>query len=198
MLTVEDLSTLILAPVGFSLAPGECLAVRGASGAGKTVLLRAVADLDPSDGRVTLDGIPREAMAAPEWRRQVRYLAAEPAWWTESVAGHFPHRASALPLLERLLLPAALLDAPVARLSTGERQRLALARTLQQVPRVLLADEPTAALDAAAVTAVEALVAELRHGGMAVLWVTHDPAQARRVATRALVMEAGQVREEAP
>jgi putative ABC transport system ATP-binding protein len=87
---------------------------------------------------------------------------------------------------------------PITRLSTGERLRLALVRALMVRPRVLLLDEPTAALDAASMTAVESLIKTRMQAGMAVLWVTHDAEQARRVAHRLLVVEAGQVREEAP
>lgn len=194
MLTVEGLSSAVLAPASFTLAEGECVVVRGESGSGKTVLLRALADLDPSVGRVSLDGVLRDEVPAPVWRRRVRYMAAEPAWWHDRVACHFADWPAARPLAERLRLPAGIGEAPLARLSTGERQRLALLRALQPAPRVLLADEPTAALDAAAVSAVEELIGEMRAAGMGVLWVSHDPAQARRVACRALEVVAGAVR----
>lgn len=196
MLTVRGLSTRVLAATSFDLAPGQCIAVRGPSGAGKTVLLRALADLDPSGGEVSLDGVRREDVPAPQWRRRVRYLAAEPAWWEDTVAPHFSDWHAALPLIERLMLPPGIGDAAVGRLSTGERQRLALVRSLAQPPRVLLADEPTAALDPKATAAAEALIEERRAGGMAILWVSHDPAQARRVAKRVLTVDAGHVSEE--
>ncbi len=84
------------------------------------------------------------------------------------------------------------------RLSTGERLRLALVRALIVRPRVLLLDEPTAALDAASVMAVESLIKTRMRAGLAVLWVTHDAEQAKRVAHRLLVVEAGQVEERVP
>src|SRR5213595_3783033 len=71
MLQVRDLRSRILKPASFSLSAGEALAVRGPSGAGKTLLLRAVADLDPNEGLVTLDGRDRSIFAGPEWRRLV-------------------------------------------------------------------------------------------------------------------------------
>src|SRR3954451_12461823 len=85
---------------------------------------------------------------------------------------------------------------PISRLSTGERLRLALIRALIMRPKVLLLDEPTAALDAASATAVEALMSSRMRAGLGVLWVTHDPAQARRMAHRQLLVENGCVREE--
>lgn len=195
MLEVKDLATPCLGGVSFTLDDGECVAVRGRSGAGKSLLLRALADLDPVVGQVALDGIAREAVSGPEWRRRVRYLAAEPGWWSERVDEHFAQWPP--PGLERMLLSPGVAETPVSRLSTGERQRLALVRALERVPRVLLADEPTAALDAAATAAVEAWIAELRQGGMAVLWVSHDPQQAARVASRTLVVADGRVEEAA-
>jgi len=195
MLKLVDLSRPGLQPVSLTLADGECVVVTGPSGSGKSLLLRAIADLDPSDGRVSLDGVDREAMPAPIWRSRICYLAAEPGWWAETIAEHFPDWAAALPLIERLLLPSAIGAAATMRCSTGERQRLALARALVRRPRVLLLDEPTAALDAATRDVVEALLAEYRAEGMAMLWVSHDADQARRVAIRRLSVEGGLVTE---
>ena len=89
MFQVRDLRTSILKPASFSLSAGEALAVRGPSGAGKTLLLRAVADLDPNEGLVTLDGRDRSTIAGPEWRRLVGYVPAEPGWWADTVGEHF-------------------------------------------------------------------------------------------------------------
>ncbi|MGO8951991.1 MAG: ATP-binding cassette domain-containing protein [Rhodomicrobium sp.] len=195
MLQVENLSVPGLAPVSFSLQTGECVAIRGPSGAGKTLLLRAIADLDPNSGNVRLDGVDRSALPAPLWRQRVGYLPAEPGWWADRIGEHFSGWSGALALVQRLGLPADAKDWPVARASTGERARLALARALMAAPQVLLLDEPTAALDAASVVAAEALIAERVRGGLSVLWVTHDAAQAGRVAKRGLLVEAGEVRE---
>jgi putative ABC transport system ATP-binding protein len=198
LLQVRDLRTSILKPASFSLSAGEALAVRGPSGAGKTLLLRAVADLDPNEGLVTLDGRDRSTIAGPEWRRLVGYVPAEPGWWADTVGEHFGEWEAALALVRELGLREAAKAWPIARLSTGERLRLALVRALMVCPRVLLLDEPTAALDAASVTAVESLIKTRTEAGLAVLWVTHDAEQAKRVAHRLLVVEAGQAREEAP
>ena len=172
--------------------------MRGPSGAGKTLLLRAVADLDPNEGLVTLDGRDRSTIAGPEWRRLVGYVPAEPGWWADTVGEHFGEWTAALAFLRDLGFPEQTKAWPITRLSTGERLRLALARALVLRPKVLLLDEPTAALDVASAAAVEALINARLRTGLAVLWVTHDPEQAKRVAHRLLVVEAGQVREEAP
>jgi putative ABC transport system ATP-binding protein len=198
MLQVRDLRTSVLKPTSFSLSAGEALAVRGPSGAGKTLLLRAVADLDPNEGVVTLDGRDRSTIAGPEWRRLVGYMPAEPGWWADTVGEHFGEWTSALAFVRDLGFPEETKAWPITRLSTGERQRLALARALMMLPKVLLLDEPTAALDVASVAAVEALINARMRAGLAVLWVTHDAEQAKRVAHRLVVVEAGQVREEAP
>ncbi len=195
MLSVTDLTRLGLGPLSFTMAAGECLALRGPSGAGKSLLLRAIADLDPNEGRVSLDGESREDMPAPDWRRRVAYLAAEPGWWADKVADHFADWQAARPLVEALGLPADCGDWPVARLSTGEKQRLAQARSLLMEPRALLLDEPTSGLDPDAVERVEALIRARQEAGAAVLWVTHDRVQAQRVARRWLEIDKGQLRE---
>lgn len=191
MLSVRDLTTPVLKPTTLAVEAGTCVAVQGPSGSGKSVLLRAIADLDPNQGAVRLDENARESMPAPAWRRLVAYVAAESGWWSERVDEHFADPRSALPFIKALGLPAASLEWPVARLSTGERQRLALARTLAQRPRALLLDEPTAALDEAAVDRAEALLRTEMARGVAILLVTHSPAQAKRLAQRTMRMEGG-------
>jgi phosphate-transporting ATPase len=161
------------------------------------LLLRALADLDPSDGEVYLDGRDRMTISGPAWRRQVGYLPAEPGWWVDTVGAHFADWPAALAVARRLGFSLDPWGWPIARLSTGERLRLALVRALMVEPKVLLLDEPTAALDPASVVAVEALIATQLKMGLAVLWVTHDLAQARRIAARRLVVSDRQVREEA-
>ena len=198
MLIVENLIRPGLEPVSLCLETGECVALCGPSGAGKSLLLRAIADLDPCrGGRVSLDGMDRDGVTAPEWRRNVCYLAAEPGWWADKVGEHFPDWSVAAPLAQELLLPSDIGDAAVSRLSTGERQRLALVRALVRRPRVMLLDEPTAALDNTARDAVEHMLAAARADGVSLLWVTHDAAQAGRVASRRFDIAKGKLREAA-
>ena len=125
-------------------------------------------------------------------------MPAEPGWWADTVGEHFGEWTAALAFVRDLGFPEESKGWPIARLSTGERLRLALVRALTMRPKVLLLDEPTAALDAASVAAVESVIKARMRTGLAVLWVTHDAEQAKRVAHRLLVVEAGQAREEAP
>ena len=180
-LRAAGLRSALAGPFDLSLASGACLAVMGPSGAGKSLLLRMLADLDEHSGEAWLDGAPRSGFAPPEWRRRVGYLAAESGWWLERVGEHFATAPSRL--LGELGLPADILGRAVALCSTGERQRLALARTLAGEPAALLLDEPTGALDAASVAAVESVLQARLRLGVAMVVVTHDPGQAARLGS---------------
>jgi ABC-type iron transport system FetAB ATPase subunit len=182
-----------LAPVSLDLSAGECGAIVGPSGSGKSLLLRQVADLDPGHGEVELDGKPRSGMRGYEWRRQVVYCQAEAGWWDDHVAPHFPDCTQAEALMQTLGVSPEKLDTLVHELSTGERQRLGLARALAQQPRVLVLDEPTAALDQAATARVETALQHFLNGGAAILMVTHNPEQANRLARRTWRMAHGQL-----
>jgi len=164
LLRIDQLKAAPLPPLTFTVGDGECLIVEGPSGSGKTRLLRAIADLDPASGHVFLNGAERNEMTGPQWRRKVRYLSAEPQWWTQTPQSAFSaakEDKAAQDRIARLLtslgLQPALLDKPVASLSTGERQRLALVRGIVDEPTVLLLDEPVSALD----IPTAALVSEL-------------------------------------
>ncbi|CTQ52211.1 putative ABC transporter ATP-binding protein YbbL [Roseibium album] len=194
MLTIKDLQTPLIGPVDLSLKSGHCAAISGPSGAGKSLLLRAISDLDENTGHVSLDGTTRDALPAPEWRRKVAYVPAESGWWAENVQDHFVET----PNLAELLQAAALSNAlswQVSRLSTGERQRLALVRALQLNPDVLLLDEPTSALDPSSVARVEALLKARLEAGCAVLLVSHDPDQPSRLEAHRYYMNSGELFE---
>jgi putative ABC transport system ATP-binding protein len=197
MLDVRNLQRLTLGPVDLSIGAREVVALQGASGSGKTMLMRALADLDPAQGQVTLDGVDREAMTGPDWRRAVAWVPAEAGWWAETIREHFSDWAATASLIEELDLPSDCGDWAVSRASTGERQRLALIRAIVLQPRVLLLDEPTSGLDGYSVARVEALIARLADNGTAVLWTTHDNDQARRVASRTLFLKDGKPGEAA-
>ncbi|WP_424915279.1 ABC transporter ATP-binding protein [Achromobacter mucicolens] len=191
LLRLRGLYSERLAPVSLDLAAGECAAVVGASGSGKSLLLRQIADLDPGHGEAELDGRRRSAMRGFEWRRQVVYCQAEAGWWDDHVSAHYVDRAEAVGVMSRLGLAEDKFDAQVHELSTGERQRMGLARALLQKPRVLLLDEPTAALDEVATALVEAELARFLTCGGGILIVTHSAEQAGRLARRSWRMTQG-------
>ena len=191
MLQVTDIKRPGLQPVSFELAPGQALAVTGASGAGKTLLLRAIADLDPNDGQLVLDGVARSDLPAPQWRCKVGFVPAESGWWGDTVGDHFAAGSLNAEALERIGLPGEAGMWSVTRLSTGERQRLSLLRMLLLQPRVLLLDEPTAALDAESTRHVEAELKRHLAADGYLVFVSHDRDQVARLADLNLPLENG-------
>ena len=196
-LRVENLRIHDIGPVSFAVAPGECLGVSGPSGSGKTLMLRAIADMEIHGGYVYLDGQEQARVHAPEWRREVALLPAESMWWFETVGEHFS-QADSTPY-DRLGFDSQVFRWPVSRLSSGERQRLALARLLLNQPRVLLLDEPTANLDPDNVVRVEQLVKNyLVEKQAACLWVTHARDQIERIASHAWRLDTDGLKKELP
>ena len=189
-LRIDRLATQLIGPISFDIAAGECLALMGPSGVGKSLLLRAIVDLDPSTGNVMVGSCARNDMPACEWRKIVALVPAESGWWADRVGEHFPAKSDATELFGKLGL-AGSFEWDVSRLSTGERQRLALARALCRRPKVLLLDEPTSSLDDQARGLVEGVIRACCGDGMAVLLVTHDRSQAERMAARILRMSSG-------
>ena len=199
-LRLDGLSTMLLREVDLTLAAGERLFLSGASGSGKSLLLRAVADLDPHRGEVWLDELPRSRLTPPEWRRRVGLLPAESHWWAETVGEHWRAPAAGSPI--EALLVALGFDVDVSgwaitRLSTGERQRLALARLLLNQPQALLLDEATANLDSVNRERVETVLEDYRVAhATAMLWVSHDPEQRVRLGGRRLIIRESRLEPE--
>ena len=159
------------------------MGISAPSGAGKTLLLRAIADLDSHSGKIFLDDNECNQVPAPEWRRQVGLLLTESQWWYDTVGEHFS--AIEETALQRLGLALDVLKWPVSRLSSGERHRLAVLRLLGNKPNVLLLDEPTANLDSENTALVESLLKDYRQSsGAPTMWVCHNPEQLNRVADR--------------
>jgi ABC-type iron transport system FetAB ATPase subunit len=182
-LLVRRLKSALAGPFDFAVAAGACAVISGPSGSGKSLFLRMIADLDPSEGEVRLNGTERHALDGPAWRRMVPYVPAEAGWWLDAVADHFAlgARDQARKLAADFGLVEGQFDAPVARLSTGEKQRLAVIRALVLDAPALLLDEPTSALDEEAAGRVETALKARLAKGCVIVMVSHDAAQAKRL-----------------
>jgi len=189
----------VLHGVDLDLVRGRVTALAGPSGAGKTTLLRCLVRLEePAGGQVLLEGLDARAVDPCVLRRRVGLVAQAAVMLPGDVAANVGYGldASTNELSRSLAavgLPGEMLKRDAGGLSAGEAARVALARALARTPAALLLDEPTAALDASAARVVEEHVRALAAGGLAVLLVGHDSAQARRMADRAVVLDGGRV-----
>ena len=208
-ITVRFGTREIVRDASLALNPGELVALVGPNGAGKTTLMRALAGLITADGAIALDGKPMQSLKARERARAIAYLPQGHVFhWPMSVAsivmlGRAPHAdtfssttpddraavARALAMTET----EAFADRAVTTLSGGERARVALARALATQAGVLLADEPTAALDPRHQLTVMELLRQAAHAGGAVLAIMHDLTLAARFADRVAVMDRGAI-----
>ena len=182
----------VLDRLDLDLAPGSFTALLGRSGSGKTTLLRTLAGLDPAEG-VT---VPRPTSVVFQ---EPRLLPWAPVWQNVMLGLDGPGaRSRAAEALQEVGL-ARHADAWPLTLSGGEAARVALARALVRAPRLLLLDEPFAALDALTRLRMHALVLDLwRRHGPAVLLVTHDVDEALALADRVLVLENGRIAADLP
>jgi putative ABC transport system ATP-binding protein len=196
--------------VSMEIGPGESVAIMGPSGSGKSTLLNLIAGLDrPTSGAVTVGGERVDTLSetglARYRRRQVGMIF------------QFFNLLDDMTVIDNVLLPAQLAGVPAAkararagellaalrihahrdaypaRLSGGERQRVAIARALVNRPALLLADEPTGALDTAAGEAIGELLLDLNSSGQTLILVTHNPDLAARYARRVINIVDGQL-----
>jgi iron complex transport system ATP-binding protein len=204
----------VVTDVSLRLDRGELVALVGPNGAGKTTLMRALAGLLPATGEIRLDEKPLTALSPRERARMIAYLPQGHAFhWPMPVQaivalGREPHgdafsrRTDADRAAVAHALAAtgteAFVARPVTTLSGGERARVALARALATEAPLLLADEPTAALDPRHQLVVMRLLRDAAHAGNAVLAIMHDLSLAARFADRVLVMDRGALAADGP
>jgi ABC-type iron transport system FetAB ATPase subunit len=188
----------------FEVRAGDVLAIVGPSGSGKTSLLRLLNRLDePTSGSVFVEGTDYRQIAPRDLRRKLGMVTQRPFLFPGTVEDNLQfgprQRGESLPpsAIEQLLADVGLAGSAagnVANLSGGEAQRVSFARTLANSPLVLLLDEPTSALDEAAKLGIEGVIQRIvRDHGLTCVMVTHDTAQAARLADRALVIEHGRI-----
>jgi putative ABC transport system ATP-binding protein len=200
--TVRD--KILIQDANFELQKGEVLAITGPSGSGKTSLLRLLNRLDePTSGTVFVEGADYRHLLPRELRRKLGMVTQRAFLFPGTVAENLrfgpAQRGETLrpEAIEELLAQVGLKDyaeRDVANLSGGEAQRVSVARTLANAPLALLLDEPTSALDDAAKLEVERAIQKVvRDQGLTCVMVTHDVAQAVRLASRALVLERGRI-----
>jgi putative ABC transport system ATP-binding protein len=219
---------LILDDVSFAVKPGHVFTVLGPSGSGKSTLLRAIDRLiEPTSGRVLLDGRPAADLPVQQLRRRVGMVFQTAALFDGTVMDNVLYgprlranderapddaragRSSrsdrdaahdqASGLLRRVGLPDSFCDKPVDELSGGEAQRVSLARALANEPEVLLLDEPTAALDPSASLLIEDLLEQLSgETDLTFIFVTHNLPQARRIGDHGLLLADGRVVDAGP
>jgi ABC-type polar amino acid transport system ATPase subunit len=217
VLRVDDLhlrrgERQILRGVSFEIAQGELVAVMGPSGSGKTTILRAIAGLEAfHEGRVSLEevslgsgnadaatlrGLRRKIGVVFQFHCLFEHLSALENVWLAPVNAHGVPRDEAQRRAHDLLKAFGVDHRAAAlprELSGGEAQRVAIARALAVNPRVLLMDEPTAALDAERRAELGALLRDLVGQGRTLLVVTHDEDFASTFATRVLRLSDGRV-----
>lgn len=195
---------LVLDVPALDIARGETLAVIGPSGAGKTTLLRLLQFLErPTEGRIEYAGTPAVSPIPIETGRTIATVFQRSVMLDRTVRANvtFGCRlrggrqvADVDALLERLAL-TPLANTNARSLSGGEMQRVALARAIATGAKVLLLDEPAANLDPRNVAIVEAMIKDLQGRGVTLVLVTHNTHEARRLASRTLVLIDGQVVE---
>jgi putative ABC transport system ATP-binding protein len=196
--------------VSLTIAAGEAVAIMGPSGSGKSTLLNLIAGLDrPTAGTVIVGGQRIDTMsetAVARFRRQQIGMifqffnllddltVADNVLLPAQLIGlpRAQARARTAELLERLKISQHA-DAYPARLSGGERQRVAIARALVNSPALLLADEPTGALDSATGEEIGQLLRELHSAGQSLVMVTHNPDLAARYASRTVAIVDGHI-----
>jgi polar amino acid transport system ATP-binding protein len=200
--------------IDFRLARGEVLGVAGPNGAGKSTLIRCINRLEPiNSGDIVVDG-----MSLTDPHTDLRALRTEVGMVFQQF-NLYPHmtalrnitlapmkvrglsedkaKAIAMDLLEKVGIPEKA-DAYPAQLSGGQQQRIAIARALAMQPKVMLFDEPTSALDPEMINEVLDVMTALARAGMTMVVVTHEMGFARRVSSRVVFIDQGQILEVQP
>jgi putative ABC transport system ATP-binding protein len=199
-ISLERAHRRVLSDVDVGFRSRLVTAIVGPSGAGKTSLLRCLNRLEePHAGGVLLDGADIRTLDPTALRKRVGMIFQTPILFEGSVRSNLSYGldgvddVALVEALDAVGLHASFLDRDSTALSVGQGQRVCFARALVRGPEVLLMDEPTSALDKDATARIESLIRHLAEGDLAVALVTHNLAQASRVADRAVLLVGGRV-----
>lgn len=193
LFSIKNLHYLHCGPVDLQIKASECIGLSGESGSGKSLLFRALADLDEHQGEIKLDDISQQSISAHQWRKKVALLSAETHWWFDTVKEHFNELSAEY--LQQLGFDNDVSNWTVSRLSSGEKQRLGLIRLLENQPEVLLLDEPTANLDKGNTDLFEKFVVDyLKNNSACAIWISHDIEQLQRICQRRYEIANGELR----
>ncbi|MFP4513470.1 MAG: ATP-binding cassette domain-containing protein [Acidimicrobiales bacterium] len=188
----------VLAGIDTEIAGTGITVVTGPSGSGKSTFARLCNRLiDPTAGRVRFRGVPLPDLDVLDLRRRVGFVFQRATTFPGTVADNLAatdveDRDRWRELLDQVDLdPDTVLDQDAASLSGGEAQRVCVVRALLLDPEVLVADEPTSAVDHTTTRRIEHLARDLADDGVPIMWITHDDAQARRLADHCLSLRDG-------
>ena len=196
---------VILKNVNLRVLQGEFLSVLGSSGGGKTTFIRLCANLiSPTSGKIYFKGEDVNKLEPILYRQQTGYCFQEPHLFGDTVKENlcFPYDVRGetfdinrvYELFSLFEIEKGFLDRKVDNLSGGEKQRIALVRTMLFTPKLMLLDEVTSALDSENTLVVEKVMERLNKEGMTIIWITHDKEQASRISGNKILINNGSVK----
>ncbi|WP_411676555.1 ATP-binding cassette domain-containing protein [Caproicibacter sp.] len=195
----------ILKDLSLEIFPGDYISVVGPSGSGKSTFLKLCCHLiSPTEGSILINGADAMKLDPVELRKKIGYCFQTPVLFGRTVEDNlsYPYRLRyrkmdgdrVNKLFSLFQMDPDYLKHEIVNLSGGEKQRIALIRSLLFQPEVLLLDEATSALDPENTLIVERVIRTLNQDGVTVLWITHNPEQSRKYAGKLLAIENGEIK----
>ncbi|MCR5558768.1 MAG: ATP-binding cassette domain-containing protein [Schwartzia sp.] len=195
----------ILSDISVSAEAGDFISVVGPSGSGKSTFLKLCSDLiSPTKGEIFYDGKNFMDYSPVELRKEIGYCFQIPHLFGSTVMDNIkfpyairkkkPDMERIKSLFDQFRMSDDYLNRDVENLSGGEKQRLSLIRSMLFMPKILLLDEVTSALDVDNTLLVEDIIASVNASGTTILWITHSPEQSRKYANKILTIEEGRVK----